>query len=196
MAEFLSEHQEKSNEDGTLAFTGAFWTETRIGVVVLAAFFALTGLLVLGFGCVMRGSGRDPGGWVMLWSVFGACYAFFIAWHVDSEWSRKFRSVHFHANGDITVPNGLPPFYFWRRRIGGSHANIASIESMQTKEGYDVVIISTGGDTILLSEGLAQWQALKASVMLTNALQRMRQSKARLPVGKPAPRKGSDLVID
>lgn len=99
------------------------------------------------------------------------------------------RAVYFTHDGRMLTPHGI--FYLpFSGQIGGHHDNIVSIEARMMRDQpnsdapnwekmFEVVIVSSGGDLVIVSRNTPEATALKAAVQLTNALQAIRKDRSR-----------------
>jgi len=109
--------------------------------------------------------------------------AFFFAYYFHVE--GRPRSLIFHANGSIEMPEGVPGFWF-REWIGGHHECIVSIERVVddgrngSGKEYRAALYSRGGDVVRITGPVHPDMAHRVAVQLTKALQELRSSEAYL----------------
>ena len=178
--------------NGRITRTGASWGETRPNVEQLIMM-----LCALGFAATFFG---------LLWAMFaglslllaGGIVAIGAALWMTVKLPGRPRAVYFHHDGLIETPHGivhLPSI----EAIGGTHEAIVSIEARPQQhqprvEGtewprlYEVIIISGGGDLVLVSRNLRENIALKAAAQLSQSLAALRKESPEamgLVVGEP-----------
>ncbi len=161
----------KRDDDGLITRAGAAWEEERphtkgflLSCVVASLFTLLIGLLVpplLVFGLI----GIVTSVWLLV-SIRGPQ-----------------RAVYFDDEGEIHVPFGTAT-YGRMSRVGWHSDEVTSIEARmqypQPKiEGgarmFEVILVSSDGELIAVSQNLTEEVALKAAAQLTKALGQLRK---------------------
>ena len=142
---------------------------------------------------------REPVMWVF--HIFGtACFPLFFYWLMcmsDRKTPAEFtttvfiglcgcvgacsflgsisRGIAFERDGRISNRGG---WVNWLDLVGFTkdHAQIASIESLKTEQGFGVAMFTIYGGTVMLSDELSEAKARLTAVQLTMALREMRDS--------------------
>lgn len=97
------------------------------------------------------------------------------------------RALYFQNDGRMITPHGI----FYRPmspQIGGHHDHIVSIEARMQRDQpnadapnwdkmFEVIILSNGGDLIILSRNCHEGDALRAAAQLTHALNDIRRER-------------------
>jgi hypothetical protein len=164
------------DEDGLIIRAGARWGESRptlerfaISLLVMSMFATLIGLVYL------------P---VLGWGLIGLLVVIVIAFYIPPAE----RALYFSNDGRMLTPHGI----FYRpelEKIGGHHDHIVSIEARMQHDQpnrdepnaarmYEVILISNGGDLIVMSRNLFEQDALKVAAQLNHALNRIRKERA------------------
>ncbi len=170
--------------DGHIISAGARWAEARpviehmLRVMAVGSVFASA----LGFLCLAV-AGMNP---LLVLGLLGLLVSLVLLFDMPGEP----RGVYFQADGGMQTPYGLchrPNL----PAIGGNHNSLVSIEARMQRDQpsqrgerlFELVMLSKGGDLILVSRSLHEWVALKAAAQLTHALLAIRTEQADTPFG-------------
>ena len=155
------------DQDGTLLAAGFKWTEPVPWVLPMFG----TGALVLYFYAL--GCGVDPrtprAFTFMVGAAACACVVICIlCGSVD-------RGIAFRLNGEVSLRGGIVN---WLELVGSfkDHADIVSIETTKTEQGFGIAVYTKWGGTIMLSTALKEPRARLVAVQLTHALRERRET--------------------
>lgn len=167
-----------------ISATGLEWTQLHYAVVqtgAMALAIAAFGGAISAVGWLVNEQHRGPWESALFWLAAAAAITL---WLINRFGLRK-SALLFHADGRIEMPYGRP-YRRFQKWIDGDHVHIVSIETQQSdvpanmREGgpFDVCMYAENGDTIYVAVGVQRREAHKIAVLLTNALTRLRDSKA------------------
>ena len=156
------------NDEGTLCGSGYQWDEQRLSRQFASAAAPAAGVIV-GIGIVPQ---HPALGFLAL--VFGLAL-------LTAVFHRRVRErvVIFLRDGEISTPHGTPQRFF-RSRLSFNHDAIASIELTSDCEGFGVMLFTTEGQSVLLSQRMHKADARFVAVQLSKALREMRESLSTL----------------
>lgn len=160
------------DDEGRLVASGVNWREDRrlvTGLLFTALFLlAMLEMLVL----VLLAAARN--GTVLM--IFGAiALLMYGLWRLMPLVGFRRRELVFHADSRMTTPLGLPGYEKYQE-IPSDHAHVSSIEMQRVTGDYRVEMYWQSGDTTIIAHNLADWEARKIAVSLSNALRDLRES--------------------
>lgn len=164
------------DEDGLIIRAGANWAETRPTMNGFAMSLMMASIFGLLIGFVYL-----P---VLPWALMGLAVGGFMIFFMPPPE----RALYFSNDGRMLTPHGI----FYRpgqEKIGGHHDHVVSIEARMQHDQpnrdepnaarmYEVILISNGGDLIVMSRNLFEQDALKVAAQLNHALSRIRKERA------------------
>lgn len=165
--------------NGLIYRAGASWQETRPGFESLFQACAVSSVFLAGAGGLwaMAAGEANP---VLMFGLVGLLFSAGLL----SYTAKPERALYFLFDGRMMTPFGI----FHRKSlqsIGGSHAHLVSIEARMQRDQpnenwekmFEVILISNGGDLIVLSRNMPEWLALKVAAQLTHALNNLRRDR-------------------
>lgn len=198
MADMVATDIRTRDEAGNLTASGFVWSEERAWArQPLLALFLMIG--VVEFAVLVLFLATRHEGVLAVLVIIGL--VMFGLWRLMALVGQRQRELVFHTDGSMACRLGLPG-YGGYRKIPGNHANIASIEARPDVGDHWVEIYSVVGDTTVIAHNLADWQARKVAVCLSNALSDLRESmttmnRASTPAaGTRQGRRPAAMVID